>query len=402
MYGLTWPAGGFVVNVGSSTRPIWGLSVNGGLLFEDEPIGPYADNILIRGTAALTSGEENWTAGDTLYLTDDLLFLTNEAPTASPVYVVGTVLEQLLNSEGDPSGSYLVHWIGDGSTRVSDCIDVDFTTAPPEDGQALIWDEDTETWIPGEAGGIPTDPVAANLVLGGPASGDPATPAFRALVTADLPASGVLAGNYGDKGNVPKLTIDAKGRITAATTDAIPAATDNGSGTPAFGWSGGSITLFVGTEAFNANKIKSKSVSAVSTADRALVYDGTDVATRKLKIGGVDVEQTDQGWVIVTNTDGTPVATRNPTFGKGEGVTSATRGSLKVVLSTDGDYIVIDDNLVAIYKRSISTETPMIKIDLDDVASWSTGKAMSIREVDVCDGGAAKKMLILASAPYTP
>jgi hypothetical protein len=36
-----------------------------------------------------------------------------------------------------------------------------------------------------------------------------------------------------------------------------------------------------------------------------------------------------------------------------------------------------------------------------DVATLtSKAKNMTLREIDVCDGGAAKKMLVLASAPY--
>ncbi len=76
---------------------------------------------------------------------------------------------------------------------------------------------------------------AANLVFAGPGSGGAVTPGFRSLVAADvpnidaakittgtldealLPDSGVTAGTYGDAQNTPRITVDASGRITAAS-----------------------------------------------------------------------------------------------------------------------------------------------------------------------------------------
>jgi hypothetical protein len=59
---------------------------------------------------------------------------------------------------------------------------------------------------------------AANVVYAGPTAGPAAPTAFRALVNADLPSSGVSANTYGSSSAIPVITVNAKGVITSATT----------------------------------------------------------------------------------------------------------------------------------------------------------------------------------------
>ncbi len=58
----------------------------------------------------------------------------------------------------------------------------------------------------------------ANVVFAGPTSGAAAPTAFRALVDADLPTSGVAPGTYGSSSVIPVVTINDKGVVTSVST----------------------------------------------------------------------------------------------------------------------------------------------------------------------------------------
>jgi hypothetical protein len=75
-------------------------------------------------------------------------------------------------------------------------------------------------------------PVPANSFFVGPAAGGSADPTFRAMVNADLPASGVTANTYGSGALVPVLVVNSRGVITSASTTAVTPAWSNVTSTP--------------------------------------------------------------------------------------------------------------------------------------------------------------------------
>lgn len=97
-------------------------------------------------------------------------------------------------------------------------------------------------------------PQSANLVYAGPASGSPAMTAFRHLVNADLPASGVTAAVYGDSASTVVLAVNTQGVLTGAAQTAIAiAASQVTSGTLPVARGGTGVTSSTGGGALVLN-----------------------------------------------------------------------------------------------------------------------------------------------------
>lgn len=145
-----------------------------------------------------------------------------------------------------------------------------------------------------------------NLILAGPSSGSAAAPTFRALVTADLPASGATAGSYGPSANtspahggtfsVPYITINAQGQVTSASTKTITLPTSSGSYLPL---SGGTLTgkLTVNSDIVipNDKAVADNTVPVAGSLATITDNDFTQLANYKSIIGSIK-NNTDGVW----------------------------------------------------------------------------------------------------------
>ena len=140
-------------------------------------------------------------------------------------------------------------------------------------------------------------PVTANWFFAGPTSGSAADPVFRAMVNADLPASGVVAATYGSGTQVPVLVVNSKGVVTSASAVDVTPAWANITGTPTtiagYGITDG-VTL-TGTQALtnktidaSLNTLTNIPNSALSFPSIAFTYSGGITGSASVALGGTN------------------------------------------------------------------------------------------------------------------
>lgn len=164
-----------------------------------------------------------------------------------------------------------------------------------------------------------------NVVLAGPASGTTAAaPTFRALVAADLPASGATAGSYGPSANatpgygatfnVPYITIDAKGRVTAISTKTvkIPASDNTNTTYTLSGAYGSGSNTWVTTLTPSSGSATTSTVPVGTTSAYGLMklYNGVDSTSTALAAtaNAVKTAYDYKHYIGSTRTDGTATA----------------------------------------------------------------------------------------------
>ena len=103
----------------------------------------------------------------------------------------------------------------------------------------------------------------------------------NADIAITLANSGVTAGTYGSSSAIPAITVDAKGRITSATTSAIDSTSVSNGGESVSVSSGGQITS-------SANHDFDAGIDVTGNITVSGTVDGRDVATDGSKLDGIE------------------------------------------------------------------------------------------------------------------
>jgi hypothetical protein len=338
---------------------------------------------LVRGFDT-TGGDEEWEEGDILYYNPAVAGgLTNVAPTApTPRVVVASVVN------AGPGGSGSIFVRPTFEPNVNQLSDV--SAISPVAGSVLIYDATQTRWeattltagsgvtITNANGAItiaaPETGTVTSVGTGTGLTGGPITSSG----TVSLANTAVASGSYGSASSVPTFTVDAQGRLTAASNTSIAIANTAVSG--------------LGTlSTQNANNVSITGGAISGITDLAIADGGTgasDAATALSNLGGTPTTRTISAGTGLSG--GGDLSTNRTLSLANTAVTANTYGSASEVgtftVDAQGRLTAASNTSIAIANTAVSGLGTMSTQDSSNV-SISGGSITGITDLAVADGG---------------
>lgn len=343
-------------------------------------------------------------------------------------------------------------WVGSSAagSRLDDLEDVELTS--PADLDVLYYDNASGKWINGPyADTIPAGSITSAMLRDSAACSVIGRAANSIGVPADIVASAddrvlvrsagalsfaqvtpamlsdVLAagGPTGSASVVPVITYNAKGQLTAVTTATITPAAIGAVDTATYaahthsiaGDVGGTLAATViGNDKVLTAHILNQNVTAAKILDHCIGSTQLGQVAGYTIIGNASSSTGDLVQTGFSATDGSVLRRKDTAFGFSAEVDLGTTGSggglFKCYFAASKYFEINATGVVTIFQTSTSklevnasttltiTYANSNTVTIASADFVGSSKAIKIREIDVCDAGVAKKMLVLCSATY--
>ncbi len=191
-----------------STRGTWGTTLNTALTAIDTALADASSSVTGRMTAADKTKLDGIETSATADQTGAEIKSLYEAESDTNAFT-DTLLSKLNAVEASADVTDATNVNAAGAFMHTDIPDSD--TGFLKRTGSETYDVDTSTYITGNQ----------TITVSGDVSGSGTT-----AITATLASTGVSAGSYGSASAIPVVTVDAKGRLTAASTASFSAATE--------------------------------------------------------------------------------------------------------------------------------------------------------------------------------